>query len=123
PYSTLEVSKGLRAGNPIAYAAVRSLRAIQNADGGFPPEPGEDSLPSATGLAVAALAEHHDVQEPFLRKALDYVMATQRPNGTWTGLPELFGPRPLMYHLPTNTHAFVGYGLMAAWRRMVGGES
>lgn len=118
PYSTLEVSKGLRTGNPVGYSAVRSLRALQNGDGGFPPEPGEDSAPSATGLAIAALAEQYDVNESFLRKALEYIIATQRLNGTWGGLPELFGPRPLMYHLPTNTHAFVGYGLMAAWRRM-----
>lgn len=118
PYSALEVSKGLRVGHPVAYSAVRSLCALQNQDGGFPPEPGEESTPSATGLAVAALAEHYDLQQPFLRRALDYLMDTQQADGTWPGKPELFGPRPLVYHLPTNTHAFAGMGMVTAWRRM-----
>ncbi|MCY1064524.1 hypothetical protein OV090_07115 [Nannocystis sp. RBIL2] len=118
PYAVLEVSKGLGEGHPVMYSAVESLRALQNADGGFPLGPGEDSTPSATGLAVAALAERHDVHEPFLRRALDYLMGTQQPDGTWPGTPELYGPRPLVYHLPTNTHAFAGMGLMAAWRRL-----
>jgi squalene-hopene/tetraprenyl-beta-curcumene cyclase len=118
PYGVLEVSKGLKAGHPVAFGAVRSLIALQNMDGGFPPEPGEDSTPSATGLAVAALAEHYDVHQPFLRKALDYLIETQQEDGTWLGKPELYGPRPLVYHLPTNTHAFAGMGLMVAWRRL-----
>lgn len=118
PYGILDVSKGLRTGHPVAYGAIRSLMSLQNIDGGFPPEPGEESTPSATGLAVAALAEQYDVHQPFLRKALEYLMDTQQPDGTWPGKPELYGPRPLVYHLPTNTHAFAGMGLMAAWRRL-----
>jgi squalene-hopene/tetraprenyl-beta-curcumene cyclase len=118
PYSTLEVSKGLRSGNPVAYTAVSSLRAIQNSDGGFPLEPGEESSPSATGLAVAALAEHFDVHTPFLAKALGYLKDTQQPNGSWPGVVEMYGPRPLLSHFQTTTHAFVGFGLMAAWRRL-----
>ncbi|MFY0533470.1 hypothetical protein [Nannocystis pusilla] len=58
------------------------------------------------------------MHEPFLRRALDYLMDIQQPDGTWPGTPELYGPRPLVYHLPTNTHAFAGMGLMAAWRRL-----
>lgn len=118
PYGVLDVSKGLRAGHPVAFGAVRSLIALQNMDGGFPPEPGEDSTPSATGLAVAALSEHYDVHQPFLRKALDYLMDTQQPGGTWPGKPEMYGPRPLTSHYDTATHAFAGMGLMAAWRRL-----
>lgn len=119
PYSTLEVSKGLRVGHPIAYSAVRSLCALQNPDGGFPPEPGEDSTASATGLAVAALAEHYDVHQPFLRRALGYLMVGQHEDGSWSGRPEMYGPRPLTTHYQTATDAFVGFGLMAAWRRAV----
>ncbi|MFO0593389.1 MAG: prenyltransferase/squalene oxidase repeat-containing protein [Polyangiaceae bacterium] len=119
PYSTLEVSKGLRAGHPIAYSAVRALCALQNADGGFPPEPGEDSTPSATGVAIAALAEHYDVHQPFLRRALEYLFRQQNPDGTWPGVPETYAPRPLTTHYPTETHALIGFGLMAVWRRMI----
>lgn len=119
PYSTLEVAKGLRSGHPLAHSAVRALIPLQNADGGFPPEPGEESQVSPTGLAVAALAEHYDVHQPFLRKAIDYLMNHQRPDGSWPGKPETYAPRPLTTHYPTETHAQVGFGLMAAWRRMV----
>ncbi|MBK8257271.1 MAG: hypothetical protein IPK82_31930 [Polyangiaceae bacterium] len=119
PYSTLEVSKGLRSGHPIAYGAVRQLLVLQNPDGGFPPEPSEPSTPSATGLAVAALAEHYDVHQPFLRRAIEYLLGTQRDDGSWQGEPEMYGPRPLTTHYQTTTDAFVGFGLMAAWRRMV----
>lgn len=119
PYSTLEVSKGLRVGHPIAYSAVRSLCALQNADGGFPPEPGEDSTASATSLALAALAEHYDLNQPFVRKGLDFLVNHQRDDGTWVGHPETYAPRPLTTHYPTETHALVGFGLMAVWRRMM----
>ena len=119
PYSTLEGAKGLRSGHPIAYAAVRALRTTQNPDGGFPLEQGEESCASATGLAVAALAEHYDIHHPFLAQALGYLMDTQG------GGRELEGragdgtrPRPLLTHVRTATHAFVGFGLMAAWRRV-----
>ncbi|MEZ4294978.1 MAG: prenyltransferase/squalene oxidase repeat-containing protein [Polyangiaceae bacterium] len=119
PYSTLEVSKGLRAGHPIAYSAVRQLLVLQNQDGGFPPEPGEPSSASATGLAVAALAEHYDVHQPALRRALELLLSKQTEEGTWLGEPEMYGPRPLTTHYQTTTHGFVGFGLMAAWRRIV----
>jgi squalene-hopene/tetraprenyl-beta-curcumene cyclase len=117
PYSTREGAKGLRSGHPIAYAAVRALRATQNPDGGFPLEPGEESSASATGLAVAALAEHYDIHQPFLRDALNYLIKTQEADGSWGGRVETYGPRPLLTHFRTTTHAFVGFGLMAAWRR------
>jgi squalene-hopene/tetraprenyl-beta-curcumene cyclase len=119
PYSVLEISKGLRMGHPVAYSAVRSLRALQNQDGGFPPEPGEESSPTATGLALAALAEHYDVHQSFLQRAVEYMIDNQRDDGTWGGRPEMYGPRPLTTHYDTATHAFAGFGLMAAWRRLV----
>jgi squalene-hopene/tetraprenyl-beta-curcumene cyclase len=122
PYSTLEGAKGLRGGHPIAYAAVRALRGHQNPDGGFPLEPGEESRASATGLAVAALAEHYDIHQPFLTRALTYLMETQEADGSWAGKAEMYGPRPLLTHFRSTTHAFVGFGLMAAWRRVAKGN-
>lgn len=120
PYSTLEASKGLEASHLFCYAALRALTRTQNPDGGFPPEPGEPSGASATGLAVATLAEHYDIHQPFLQRALGYLIDTQQATGSWSGKPEMFGPRPLLSHFPTTTHAFVGHGLMKAWRRVVG---
>jgi squalene-hopene/tetraprenyl-beta-curcumene cyclase len=121
PYSTLDVSKGLRAGHPIAYSAVRSLLPLQNPDGGFPPEPGENSTPSATGLALAALSEHHEVHQPPIQRAIDYLVQKQRPDGRWSGEPEMYGPRPLTTHYQTATDAFVGFGLMGVYRRLAKG--
>lgn len=111
--------KGLPRESAISYSAMRSLFALLNTDGGFSPEVGEESLPSATGLAIAALAEHYDIQEPFLCGAIDYLLAQQRPDGSWPGRPEMYGPRPLLTHYQTTTDGFVGFGLMAAWRRSV----
>jgi squalene-hopene/tetraprenyl-beta-curcumene cyclase len=53
-----------------------------------------------------------------LQRALGYRVDRQEADGSWGGKPELFGPRPLVYHLRTNTHAFAGLGLMTAWRRV-----
>jgi squalene-hopene/tetraprenyl-beta-curcumene cyclase len=121
PYRTLEVSKALPAGHPIAGTAARALCDLQNLDGGFSPESDEESTPSATGLAVAALIKHCGIHQPSVPRALTYLMDAQRPDGSWPGRPEIFGPRPLICHLPTNTHAFGGLGLMAAWQRLLGG--
>ncbi len=67
---------------------------------------------------MAALAEHYDVHHPFLCRALSYLLNAQEADGSWSGKPEMYGPRPLLTHFRSTTHAFVGFGLMAAWRRM-----
>lgn len=116
-YGVLEVSSGLRSHHPVTRTAIAALVATQNMDGGWPPEPGEDSSPSATGLAIAALTEYHELDEPFMLRGLHFLFDTQQ-NGTWPGQPELCGPRPLLCHFRTNTHAFAAYGLMAAQRKL-----
>ncbi|HVZ35665.1 MAG TPA: hypothetical protein VG963_24735, partial [Polyangiaceae bacterium] len=45
--------------------------------------------------------------------AASYLIESQNAEGTWTGHPELFGPRPLLSHYQTHTHAFVMFGLSA----------
>lgn len=118
PYVVLEVGRGLGAHHPITWEAVKSVVAAQNDDGGWGPEPSEDSCPSATGLALAAILDHRYVSDPVVMRGLRFLMQTQREDGTWPGQPELFGPRPLLYHLQTNTHAFASQGLLAAWQRL-----
>jgi squalene-hopene/tetraprenyl-beta-curcumene cyclase len=88
------------------------LRSVQNADGGwgescasydndtFTPAP---STASQTAWAVLGLIAGGDTTSESLRKGLEFLIATQRPDGTWdeelatgTGFPRVFY---LTYHL------------------------
>ncbi|WP_405656865.1 prenyltransferase/squalene oxidase repeat-containing protein [Streptomyces sp. RK9] len=120
PYATAEVLPALNgAAAPAAgHPAARTLANTRNPDGGWPVEPGGPSVPAATGLALAALergglhdADHWD-------EGLTYLVATQRADGTWPGVPLMYGPRPLLSHFPTHTHAFAADGLFAGQRRL-----
>lgn len=118
PYSILEVGRALGYGSPVLQRAMGDLARCQNADGGWPAEPGEESRASATGLALATLLHRFSPSDPVILRGLRYLIDTQLPEGTWRGRPELYGPRPLVYHLQTNTHAFAALGLLAARRRL-----
>lgn len=118
PYAALEIGRAVGAFHPCTRAARKSLLSVQNEDGGWGEMPGEESFASPTGLALAMLLDIHPPGEPFIRSGLEYLVRTQREDGTWAGQPEVSGPRPLLYHLATNTHAFVVQGLMTAWQRL-----
>lgn len=118
PYSILEVGEALGHAPHALLKAMRNLVRSQNPDGGWPTLPGSESCASATGLAVAALTRHSDSTDEALLRGIRYLVDNQRPNGTWWGQPELYGPRPLMYHLQTNTHAFAALGLMSIYRKL-----
>ncbi|WP_050434361.1 prenyltransferase/squalene oxidase repeat-containing protein [Chondromyces crocatus] len=118
PYAVLEIGRAVGAYHPVSRAARKSLLVVQNEDGGWGEEPGEESYPSPTGLSLAMLLDIHQPGEAFIRSALRYLVDTQRDDGTWPGRPEVYGPRPLLYHLATNTHAFVIHGLLTAWSRL-----
>src|SRR6185437_11432263 len=88
------------------------LRAIQNADGGW----GEScasynrdafvpaaSTPSQTAWAILGLIAGGDTNSISVQKGIEYLIETQRPDGTWeeelatgTGFPRVFY---LCYHL------------------------
>lgn len=118
PYAVLEVGQALGQHHPITLAATSALQNLQNVDGGWGGEPGDPSLASATGLAVAALLQIHDTTEPCVHRGVQFLMKTQQKDGAWRGRPEMFSPRPLLCHMPTNTHAFASHGLIAAWRQL-----
>ncbi|WP_058042951.1 prenyltransferase/squalene oxidase repeat-containing protein [Streptomyces roseifaciens] len=120
PYATAEVLPALdAAAAPVAgHPAARTLAETRNPDGGWPVEPGGPSVPAATGLALAALERGglHDANH--WAEGLTYLVETQRADGTWPGVPLMYGPRPLLTHYPTHTQAFAAGGLFAGQRRL-----
>ncbi len=120
-YGTFLALRGLRAAgenNREAHVlrAGEWLRAIQNADGGwgescesydahsYVPAP---STPSQTAWAVLGLIASGDAASESVRKGIEYLIETQKPDGTWdeelatgTGFPGVFY---LSYHLYRNS--------------------
>ena len=120
-YGTFLALRGLQAAgisDREAYVlrAGEWLRSVQNADGGW----GEScasydsdlfvaapSTPSQTAWAVLGLLAGGDETSMSVRKGVEYLIETQRPNGTWneelatgTGFPRVFF---LQYHLYRNS--------------------
>lgn len=122
PYAVCEVAEALGTSDPNVAAALFDLERAQNRDGGWSPEPGTPSRPSTTGLTLAALMRDDlALSSRSLLMALEYLVSTQRPDGTWPGEPEMYGPRPLLSHYQTHTQAFAVCGMIAAWKEMGGG--
>lgn len=120
-YGTFLALRGLQAageGDREAYIlrAGEWLRAIQNADGGwgescasynnetFTPAP---STPSQTAWAILGLLAGGDTNSISVQKGVEYLIETQRDDGTWpeelatgTGFPKVFY---LCYHLYRNS--------------------
>lgn len=114
PYAVAEVGRALGPASPVLRRGAAVLAAAQNEDGGWSPELTGPSTPSATGQALSALVDHHP---ECVDAALRYLVTSQRADGTWPGTPDMYGPRPLLSHFPTHTHAFVVGGIMAALER------
>lgn len=119
PYATAEVLPALDApAPPDGHPAARELAGTRNPDGGWPVEAGGPSTPAATGLALTALERGGLRDEDLWAPGLTYLVETQRDDGTWPGVPLMYGPRPLLTHFPTHTHAFAVEGLFAGQRRL-----
>ncbi len=114
PYAVAEIGRALGPGHPVADHGITMLAAAQATDGGWSASPDTPCCPSATGQALMAVsADHPECVAP----ALQYLVETQRPDGTWPGTPDMYGPRPLLSHFITHTQAFVVGGIMAAIQR------
>jgi squalene-hopene/tetraprenyl-beta-curcumene cyclase len=134
-YGTFLALRGLRAAGmsdreAFILRAGEWLRAIQNADGGW----GEScssydgngftaaaSTPSQTAWAVLGLIASGDPASESVRKGIEFLIDTQKPDGTWdeelstgTGFPRVFY---LSYHLYRNS--FPTLALSAFLNRMV----
>jgi len=110
-YGTFLALRGLRAAGlsenePAIQRGLEFIRAYQNRDGGwgescasydegrFVPNP---STPSQTAWALLALLAGGDLRSESLFNGVDYLVRTQRPDGTWeenystgTGFPRVF---------------------------------
>ena len=114
PYAVAEIGKALGLDHPVAHRGIDALAEAQQADGGWAPEAGAESTASATGLALMAVVDRHPQRAD---RALRYLVGAQRPDGTWPGTPDMYGPRPLLSHFTTHTQAFVVGGIMTALAR------
>lgn len=73
--------------------AIRWLRSVQNADGGWGETPASyrneslagigPSMPALTGLALSALIECGDGESPAVLRGIRYLLDEQRPDGAW----------------------------------------
>jgi squalene-hopene/tetraprenyl-beta-curcumene cyclase len=119
-YGTFLALRGLRAcgtpaGHSVIERAAEFLTSVQNRDGGW----GESCLsydhkhyvhaastPSQTAWALLGLAAAGKRDLPGVQRGLEYLLGTQRPDGTWpetaatgTGFPGVFY---LTYHMYRN---------------------
>lgn len=114
PYAVAEIARALGPQHPLAHRGIDTLAAAQRDDGGWAPDADGPTTASATGLALTAIAERHPA---CVLPALRYLIATQRPDGTWPGTPDMYGPRPMLSHFVTHTQAFVVGGILTALGR------
>lgn len=120
-YGTFLALRGLKAAGESdreahVLRAGEWLRSIQNSDGGwgescesykinrFVPAP---STPSQTAWAICGLIAGGDTNSLSVKSGIDYLISTQRSDGTWdeelatgTGFPQVFY---LSYHLYRNS--------------------
>ncbi|HVB35162.1 MAG TPA: squalene--hopene cyclase [Patescibacteria group bacterium] len=120
-YGTSGVLRALEAngldGEDVCRRAVEWLHAVQNSDGGFgetiasyddPSLKGKgDSTPSQTAWGLIGLLAAAGPDDDGARRAAEYLLATQNPDGSWdeetftgTGFPSVFY---LGYHLYRNS--------------------
>ncbi|MBI2685406.1 MAG: squalene--hopene cyclase [Acidobacteria bacterium] len=120
-YGTYLALRGLRAAGESdrevhVLRAGEWLRAIQNADGGWGESPesytqsayvNAPSTPSQTAWALLGLIASGDGRSDSIERAAEYLIRTQRPDGTWdepqatgTGFPRVFY---LNYHMYRNS--------------------
>jgi squalene-hopene/tetraprenyl-beta-curcumene cyclase len=133
-YGASGVLRALAAvGANTSHASARAidwLRSVQNEDGGFgescatyddPSLMGRgESTPSQTAWGLLGLLTALPANDPAVKRAVDYLLARQRDDGTWdeqpltgTGFPKVFY---LKYHL--YRHYFPLYAL-ARYRRLL----
>jgi squalene-hopene/tetraprenyl-beta-curcumene cyclase len=76
----------------------------QNADGGWGQQPGRPSDATSTAYGLIALCTQQDPRSAV--RAVEFLMAAQRPDGSIQSLPDTVGPRPFVFAIPVLADAF-----------------
>jgi squalene-hopene/tetraprenyl-beta-curcumene cyclase len=126
---------GLRAEHPMVRRAVDWLKAIQNADGGwgegcesyrldyggYKPAP---SAPSQTAWAVMGLMAAGLVDDPAVKRGVDYLTRTQDAEGLWPEETYTGGGFPRVFYLRYHGYAkFFPLWALARYRNLVRANS
>jgi squalene-hopene/tetraprenyl-beta-curcumene cyclase len=133
-YGTWQVLVGLAAVGfdvtaPVVRRAVRWLKDVQNADGGWgescrsyddPAEAGQGpSTASQTAWAVLGLIAAGEATSPEVRGGIEYLMGTQNADGGWTEEPFTGTGFPRVFYLKYHMYP-VYFPLMALGRYLSG---
>lgn len=111
-YAVREISVAIGIDHKTSRRAAQDLITRQRADGGWPAfDHDSSSSAAATGLALSVLARSKETPDQVLRNAASFLIGNQSDQGTWVGSPFMAGPRPLLNHYPSHTHAFASTGL------------
>ncbi|MEU8718509.1 prenyltransferase/squalene oxidase repeat-containing protein [Streptomyces sp. NPDC048663] len=112
-YAVAEIAAAVGWTHEVSRRAAGDLVKQQRADGGWLVSSRDPcSAPAATGLALSALVRSGiEIPSSVFQNAVNFLVDTQTPQGTWQGVPIMAGPRPFLNHCPRQTHAFVCAGL------------
>jgi len=113
-YGLLEIGRALGPADPLGRDVERVLDQLQREDGSWAVEPDGAGTPLDTGLGLAARLARVGALDAASLRAVEFLLRSQAPDGTWPGRPCMVGPRPLLIEMGTNTHAFTAWGLVEA---------
>ncbi|MCX5372784.1 hypothetical protein OG613_43030 [Streptomyces sp. NBC_00015] len=87
----------------VARRMEQSVRATQNADGGWGMQPGDDSDAISTAYGLITLCCGDEARP--VGRALSWLLDNQDADGGYSGPPDMVGPRPFPYYVSVLTQA------------------
>jgi hypothetical protein len=105
--------------------ARQQVAALQNPDGGWPyrQEEGQPSSLAATHHALTWLAELDLHSDPVSQRGLDFLIATQQPDGSWRESERIARLNPPQWMAPGNEMANVYLTADSAYHLAVGRDA
>ncbi len=102
--------------------ARQQVAALQNPDGGWPyrQQEGQPSSLAATHHTLTWLAELGLRQDPLTQRGLDFLLATQQPDGSWEESEEILRLNPPDWMSPANPVATAYLTADSAYHLAVG---